>query len=62
MSGWETQYRGATSTVDVLPVDDMLDHDQTNECPCGPRVERVLGGKGPWVCVHRSFDGRETVE
>lgn len=47
----------------VVPVGDLIEHETTDECPCGPRsdeVERDDGSYG-WVVVHHSLDGRETV-
>jgi hypothetical protein len=50
--------------VHVHPVDDLIEHELTDECPCGPEqrpVEREDGGTG-WVVVHHSLDGREKTE
>ena len=49
------------STVHVLPVNDLIEHDSEHfdECVCGPDVEYVEGGK---VVTHHSLDGRELLE
>ena len=54
----------ATDTYHVLPVEDLVEHEETEDCICGPRVEHVEcsdGGDG-WVVVHHSLDGRELDE
>lgn len=48
----------------VVPVADVVEHELTGECPCGPRdepVEREDGSIG-WVTVHHSLDGGEADE
>lgn len=48
------------STQHVIPVKDLIEHEDVgDECPCGPTVEFVEGGK---VVVHHSLDGREAHE
>jgi hypothetical protein len=50
--------------VHVHPVDDLIDHILTDECPCGPErrpVKRDDGSVG-WLTVHHSLDGREATE
>lgn len=54
----------AMTTVHVVPRGDLVEHQQGDDCPCGPRpepVERVDGSIG-WVVVHHSIDGREQTE
>lgn len=51
-------------SVHVVPVDDLIDHETTDDCPCGPTARPVArddGGVG-WVMVHHSLDGREETE
>jgi len=51
-----------TNTLHVIPNGDLVDHESTPDCPCGPTsdpVERADGSVG-WVHVHHSLDGRET--
>lgn len=53
------------STVHVLPVDDLIEHDSDGgECPCGPSTEPVFrdNGSNGWLVVHHSLDGREASE
>lgn len=50
-------------TVHVVPVDDLVAHEDGLECPCGPDVEWTdpdTGGTypdGPLV-THHALDGR----
>jgi hypothetical protein len=51
-------------TLHVLPVADVVEHELSDECICGPEtrpVERDDGSIG-WVCVHHSLDAREQRE
>lgn len=52
------------STIHVLPVADLIQHDTDDDCPCGPRAEPVgrADGSMEWVAVHHSLDGREQSE
>ncbi len=43
----------------VIPVDDIVPHEHSTECVCGPKVEVV---DGDLVVVHNSLDGRERGE
>lgn len=51
-------------TVHVLPINDLVDHDDAgDDCACGPDVEHVPGPDGDgWVVTHHSLDGRERHE
>lgn len=40
----------------VIPLDDLLDHQETPDCWCDPKVE-VVGAN--LLVIHNSFDGRE---
>ncbi len=48
----------------VVPVNDLIDHDDYDDCPCGPAPKAVKRDDGSvgWVVVHNSLDGRETHE
>jgi len=49
--------------IHIVPVSDDVRHDLDEDCVCGPAVERVDTDHGDeWLCVHHSFDGRETRE
>ncbi len=53
------------STVHVVPVDDLIEHDtEGDDCPCGVTVEPVAGDDGAigWLISHHSLDGREADE
>ena len=43
--------------VHVLPVNDLCEHEESEDCVCGPRVE-----EDGMVVVHNSLDGREQDE
>ncbi len=50
--------------VHVVPVNDLIEHEDGDDCPCGPAmipVEREDGSIG-WVVSHFSLDGRERFE
>lgn len=59
-SGWR-----ATSTEDgvahVLPIGDLVPHDLTDDCICGPKVEITIHTHGPdgHLITHHALDGRE---
>lgn len=48
----------------VVPVGDLIEHETTDDCPCGVRTEPVERADGTvgWLHVHHSLDGRETAE
>lgn len=50
--------------VHVHPVGDLIEHDLTEDCTCGPQAQPVKRDDGSmgWVIVHHSLDGREQVE
>lgn len=43
----------------VVPAADLVAHEDSEDCVCGPRVEFVTGGK---VVVHSALDAREKAE
>lgn len=51
------------STVHIVPVDDLIEHDTSTaepDCVCGPRVHPVeANDHGMNWAVHSSLDGRE---
>lgn len=51
-------------TIHVMPVDDLVLHENTRECVCQPVVEHVPNDDGPdgWLFTHHSLDGREANE
>lgn len=48
-----------SNRVHVLPLNDVVDHDDNEDCFCGPTAKFVEGGV---VFVHHSVDGREMSE
>ena len=48
----------------VVPVEDLIEHETTDDCPCGVRTEPVVRADGSvgWLHVHHSLDGREAAE
>ena len=53
--------------VHVLPLNDIVPHEESQDCPCGPRVEWIdpdtgLAYPGGPVIIHNSLDGREKAE
>ena len=50
--------------VHVVPINDLVDHEASDDCVCGPTVEAVFrdDGSNGWVIVHHSLDGRERHE
>lgn len=46
--------------VYVLPIDDVVEHTESEDCICGSESFPVPRGESiGWICVHRSLDGRE---
>lgn len=48
----------------VMPLADLVEHEDSEDCVCGPTpnpVKREDGSVG-WVHVHHSLDGRELRE
>jgi hypothetical protein len=47
-----------------LPPEDDIQHELTDDCPCGPSSLPVVDVDGVvgWVIVHHSLDGREQRE
>ena len=43
----------------VLPAGDLIEHEETEDCACGPKVTFLTDGK---VVTHNSLDGRERHE
>lgn len=43
----------------VVPNADLISHDLTTDCVCGPEVEHIEHG---YVVKHHSLDGRELRE
>lgn len=52
------------SDVHVVPVNDLIEHETSDDCPCGPTSEVVTRDDGSigWVVSHHSLDRREERE
>jgi hypothetical protein len=53
------------TTVHVVPVNDLIKHEEEGDgCVCGPITEAVFrdDGSNGWVISHNSLDGREAHE
>jgi hypothetical protein len=50
--------------VHVTPCHDMIEHELTDDCACGPTTEPVTAEDGSvgWLLIHHSLDGRERTE
>lgn len=42
--------------VHVMPTDDLVDHESSESCACGPRAEKIEGGT---MYVHQRLDGKK---
>lgn len=53
-----------TNERHVIPVDDLVAHEEHRDCVCAPAVEPVMrdDGSGGWIYIHHSLDGREPEE
>jgi hypothetical protein len=51
-------------TQHVVPVNDIVKHDLSEDCVCGPDVQPIKRDDGSvgWVISHHSLDGRESRE
>lgn len=49
----------ADGDVHVVPIGDLIDHEETEDCICGPDVEIH---PECWLVIHHSLDGRERHE
>lgn len=48
------------TSINILPINDLLEHDESDECDCHPKVE--YDGEGVKIIIHNSYDGREYFE
>lgn len=48
----------------VLPIGDVVEHVESDDCVCGPTSEVVecSAGGTAWLVTHHSLDGREHQE
>ena len=50
----------AADGVHVVPLVDLVGHELSEDCACGPQPEEVVPGS--WMFSHSSLDGRELKE
>lgn len=50
---------GDSDEAHVIPQDDMIEHEESEDCICMPGIEIV---NEAWLYVHHSLDGRELQE
>ena len=48
----------------VIPINDWVEHETSEDCPCGPQVEIILRDDEPDAHLyhHPALDGRELIE
>ena len=48
-------------SIHVTPPGDLIRHDDSDDCTCGPTSEPIQRDDGSvgWVVIHHSLDGRE---
>lgn len=53
-----------SSVLHVHPRADLIGHEMTGDCACGPQARLVTREDRPdgWLIVHHSLDGREARE
>lgn len=60
MDGWLSVWLLEVDGEDqlhIVPENDLVGHEYSGDCACGPQVEH-LGGID-WLYVHHALDGRE---
>lgn len=52
------------NTMHVLPRNDSVFHESSEDCACGPEIMPVPARDGSmgWVITHHSLDNRESAE
>lgn len=63
-AGWLCLELNDPECVHALPLDDLIQHEATEDCVCAPETEAVFreDGSNSWLLVHHSLDGREANE
>jgi hypothetical protein len=54
---WDNTDRDGT--LQIIPEGDLMGHESSVSCACGPEAELV---NGYWLITHASLDGRELDE
>lgn len=56
-TGWRIAGVAGMPGLHVIPIGDLIPHEMTEECPCGPGVG--VNDVGTTVYDHHALDGRE---
>ena len=51
-----------TDDLHIHPMIDVIAHEMTDACPCGPTAQPVKREDGSVAWLHHSLDGREQHE
>ncbi len=45
----------------VTPINDLVEHTESDDCVCGPKIDPVKRGDGSigWCVIHQALDGRK---
>lgn len=64
MSGQWLAREVSDTAVHAVPLDDLIVHDFSEDCPCGPRARTIPRDGRPdgWIYTHHSLDSRELSE
>lgn len=57
--GWLVIETDGSPDVHVVPKDDLVAHEASDDCACGPTAQMVGHG---WLWSHSSLDARERSE
>lgn len=55
--GWREMSGAEGSMIHVIPVNGLIEHEESAECQCGPSVDPESG-----VIIHDAMDRREMYE
>ncbi len=58
---WRTTQVPSEGAVHVHPLKDLVQHELTDDCVCGPRTELHKGSGKPdlYAFIHHALDGRK---
>lgn len=50
-----------TLILHIVPAGDLVEHEATSECICGPTTDIIIGenGETQWHVTHHALDGRD---
>lgn len=63
-AGWDAEWDDEYEHVHIVPAEDLVAHEKTDNCVCGTTIELVKAhdGSDRWVYTHYSLDNRELLE